>query len=72
VAGQRILVQHLTDQRAEPFAESDMVFRRHMLVAQHDHAMVEMRPVDRVEFPVTQIAHVDADDLRAQHLGQWV
>ena len=69
MAGQRVLIQHLIVEVAEPAAEGDMLLRRQMLITDRDHAIVEMRLVDIPERVVAQVIDVDAKYLRSKRIG---
>ncbi len=60
-------------QLAEQPAESQMLLRRDVLVAEEDDDVLGQRPVDLVHRPVGQrLGEIDAIDLRADDRGQLV
>lgn len=60
------LVQHMDLERAEAAAEFDVLGRSDLLVAEHQHVVVQMRAVDAREvFVVDGLRDVEADDFRA-------
>src|SRR6266404_319714 len=56
---------------AEPPGKGHLLLRRHFLVAQEDHQMVEKGLADFAHYLVVERArHVDAHNLRAERTGQ--
>ncbi|GAB3402944.1 hypothetical protein GCM10027318_11590 [Massilia agilis] len=65
MAGQLELAQHMDLQWAEAAAEGDLLLRRDVLVAEHQHMVVEVGTVDAREFFVGE----RRVQVQAEHLG---
>jgi hypothetical protein len=71
VAGQVEMMLNMDLQRSEAAAEVDMLFRRDVLIAEHQHLTILQRRTDRREVSLGQrLTEIDPGDLRTQNLGQ--